>query len=803
MACELSGMGMIKNYFLITLRSLAKNKVFIFINVFGMGIAIACCIVAFLAYAYNSNFDALHVNGSRIYRVTSVRDFENTLTRHGVVPMPLGQIVSKNFGDVNRSTRYFRSYSNLKREDDLFASNLSYVDPDFFEMFTFEFISGRPADLNDKASLFISAEMASRLYKNPAQALDRTVTQVLAGELREFKIAGVFKDPPMNTSFYHDGGSCYANFENMQAEFPTVREDDWRQSNTVFLQIDDPARVNTVHAALQGFAADNNRVREDFIIKEFLLEPLPGMAIKDRIEYTEAWTWVAPPQSAIIGSSIMGVLILLIACFNLTNTAVAISSKRLKEIGLRKVMGGMRAQLIVQFIGETTFICFLALVVGLGFSDLLVQGWNMMWQYMQLTPRDADFTGFLIFLTMVLLVTGILAGSYPAFYISRFEPIGILKGKLKFGGTNVFTRVLLGLQFMISIIAIVSAIGFYQNSKFQRDYDLGYDGRGPIITWINSRSEFDTYRNALQSNPEILSIAGARSGLFSGQDNQTVKVESKQAEVRVIEVGHDYLETMNFKLLEGRNFMRDSKTDERESIIVTEAMAKLFDWTNPVGRQVTVNDSVRLVVVGMVKDVYTQGLWRELEPMMIRFVLPERYTQLVVSTRSESVSRVNDFMRKQWSAVFPNRLYNGYMIAWHANEVHNVNMNIMYMYIFLGLVALMLSTTGLFSLVSLNIIRRMKEIGVRKVLGASVANIARVINAEFFVVLTLASALGCWMSYAMCNALMKSIWRYFQPVNGVTFVTSVVVLFVIAAASVGYKIFTVATMNPVNTLKDE
>src|SRR6187455_3394172 len=157
----------------------------------------------------------------------------------------------------------------------------------------------------------------------------------------------------------------------------------------------------------------------------------------------------------------MSILILLIACFNLTNTAIAISSKRLKEIGIRKVMGSRRKQLIIQFIGETTFICFLALLVGLTFADFLIEGWNLMWGYMKLTPHYADNLKFFGFLAGVLLFTGILAGSYPAFYISKFEPVSILKGKLKFGGTNFFTRILLGLQFSISLIAIVSAIGFF------------------------------------------------------------------------------------------------------------------------------------------------------------------------------------------------------------------------------------------------------------------------------------------------------------------------------------------------------
>jgi ABC-type antimicrobial peptide transport system permease subunit len=794
---------MLQNYFLITFRSILKNKVFILINVFGMGIAIACCIVAYFASEYNSNYDGVHVNGEKIYRVTALREFEGTLTRFGYASMPLGSIVQKSMPDVNQSTRYFYSYSNFKRDNDLFASHLHYVDPDFFRMFTFEFVAGNPSELKDRTSLFLSEEMAVKLFHSPREALGKMVTQVYGPELKELKVAGVFKDPPMNSSFYWKGGSSYLNFENSKDEHAAAREDNWKEVCTLFLQINDASRVKQVHDQLQTFVATNNQAREDFVVKEFLLEKLPGMAIKDRVEFTTAWTFVAPPQSAIIGSAVMAVLILLIACFNLTNTSIAISSRRLKEIGLRKVMGSRRQQLIFQFIGETTFICFLALIVGLAFADFLLQGWNYLWEYMQLTPHYFDSLGFLLFLVGVLLVTGILAGSYPAFYISKFEPVSILKGKLKFGGTNLFTRLLLGMQFAISLIAIVSAIGFYQNARYQSNYDLGFDVRGSVITWLNNQEEVDAYKHALQQNPQIRSIAGARSGVFSNRLQESVKHEAAQLEVDIIEVGDHYLSTMDLKLTKGRDFNQDSESDQRESIIITQKMADEFGWADPIGKEIIWRDSIHLRVIGLVKDIYTQGLWHELDPMMIKYILPKDYTQLIVNTSAAAVPAVNEYMQNEWQKLFPNRLYNGHMMVQSLNDATNVNLSVLYMYIFIGVVAMMLSVTGLFSLVSLNIIKRMKEIGVRKVLGASVANIAMVINVEFFLILVIASAAGSWASYSLCNMLMNTIWRYYQGVGVMTFVVSVILLFMISFAVVGYKILSVATMNPVKSLKDE
>jgi ABC-type antimicrobial peptide transport system permease subunit len=232
-------------------------------------------------------------------------------------------------------------------------------------------------------------------------------------------------------------------------------------------------------------------------------------------------------------------------------------------------------------------------------------------------------------------------------------------------------------------------------------------------------------------------------------------------------------------------------------------MASLFGWEKALGKEVIWKDSVKLYVVGVVKDVYTAGLWRAMEPLMIRYVGPEKYSQIVVNTAAGNVPAINKFMESKWKEIFPNRLYNGNMLSGISDEVEDVNTNIMTMYSFLGVIALMLSATGLFTLVSLNIIRRTKEIGVRKVLGASIGNITRIINTEFFVILVVASLAGSVLSYFAVDLLMDSIWDYYQSTTIVTFIVAILVMFLVATAVVGFKVFSAASMNPVNTLRDE
>jgi putative ABC transport system permease protein len=792
---------MIRNFLLITFRNMMKNKLFIIINIFGMGIAIGCCIVGYFAYEYDSTFDAVHRNGQNLYRVSANRSFNNSVEKFGIVPLPMAGIIDQNIKDVDRITRYIFSYSNLKRESDLFESRLAYVDPDFFNMFTFEFLAGKPSEISDLTTVFISEKMAIKLFGSAAEAYGKPITQVYGTDLKELKIGGVFLPPPMNSSFYYQ--EAYLNYENADDEFKDRKQDDWTQQVTLFLEITNPDRVAAIHKQLQPYTANNNRVREDFIIKEFSLDHFPTMAFFDRDGEVRNWTWEAPPQSAIIGSGVMGILILLIACFNLTNTAMAISSRRLKEIGIRKVMGSVKRQLVFQFLGETLLICLFALIAGLFFGDWLIEGWNQLWEFMHLTPHYLDNVEFFVFLLAVLVFTGILAGAYPAFYISSFEPISILKGKLKFGGSNYFSWILLTAQFSISLIAIISAIAFWQNANYQDEYDLGFNVKGSVIAWLQNKDEVETYRNVLQGNPKITSIAGANSGIFSNRSNEPVKFESQQVKTDIISVGDDYLKTMNLTLTEGRDFIPDSESDKKESVIISQKLATMFGWDKPLGKELLYKDSLKLYVVGVVKDVYTMGLWRELEPVMIRYIGPEKYSQIVVSGNARDVAEINKFMEAKWKELFPYRLYNGNMLARDFQEVSDVNRNILKMFAFLGIAAMMLSATGLFTLISLNIIKRMKEIGVRKVLGASVANITRIINTEFFIILTVSSVLGSVASYFLVDLLMGTIWKYYQASTMTTFVISISLMMIISLLAIAYKVFSAASMNPVNTLRNE
>lgn len=794
---------MIKNYLLITFRSMMKNKVYLFINILGMAVAIACCIVGYYNYDFNAGFDEHHLNRNEIYRVNMIREFQGKATEYGIVPIPLGDIIIQNVKDVDDASRYSGSYADLRVGDEVFDGSMSYVDPGFFNLFTFQFLDGSASAIQDKTRILISDEMAIRLF-GTIQAVGKGVTHLLGeGKVKEFEVGGVYKLPPTSSSFNDPVFTNYENYWDINSEFK--QGTNWYYRNTVFVQLKDVNRISAVENQLKPFKENNNKVREDFIISGFKLDPFVGMAVRD--EYTDrpgTWTRDASPLAAVVGVGVMGIFVLLIACFNLTNTSIAISSRRLKEIGIRKVMGSMRKQLIVQFIGETMMVCFIALLLGMVIADvLLIPAFNALWPYMKLSTNYLGKPDFIILMISTLLFTGLLAGSYPAFYISKFQPTAILKGKLKFGGTNYFTRILLALQFAISLIGIVCSIAFTENAKYQREFDMGFKQKEVLFTWVNSESEFNALRDVMAQNPDVISIAGSEHHLFSSAYNDPIKHEDNEIEVDIMHVGDNYLATAGLTLLQGRDFTKDSETDRKESVIITERVASLFGWDKPLGKEIVWMDTVKLYVIGVVKDVYNNGLWNELDPMMIRYSAPDKYRHLVLTAPVDKIVGVNTYMEEKWKDIFSNRKFSSRYMDDQTVEANTVNNNIVKMFIFLGIVAVLLSITGLFTLVSLNIIKKMKEIGVRKVLGASITNISRVINTEFAIILLVACVLGALGGAWMSEMLMDSIWDFYQKATLTTLVVSSVIILAASALTVSLKTYNTARMNPVDVLRDE
>ncbi|MBS1545525.1 MAG: ABC transporter permease [Bacteroidetes bacterium] len=801
---------MIKNYLLITLRSMMKNKVFIAINIFGMGLAIACCVVAYLNWDFSNGWDSTQVNADRVYRVQFWREFQGKRERYGMAPMPLANYIRQNFKEVNKVVRYMSSYTDVRIGDEVFGTETVFVDSAFFDLFTYEFKYGTANEFFNRGKVLISDEVA-RKYYNTEDAVGKPLTQIVLGKdgvrrPKEFEVGGVFKKLPMNSSFHAEVIMYLDNFWDINLD-PDLSETNWKRwTHALFLEIDDPSKVAGITQQLQQYIEPQNKVREDFKVTAYYLENFNGAMRRNRLNPRLQSDYLRGgiPDEAVTVPVVMSGMLLLLACFNFTNTSIAISSRRLKEIGIRKVMGGMRRQLIFQFLSENLLLCLFGLLMGLLLAEWLVPAYDSLWPWLELHISYRENAGFLLFLSGLLVITALIAGGYPSFYVTSFEPVSILKGKARFGGTNWFTRVLLFGQFLISLLLIIMAVGFYDNGQYQKNYDLGFATHGVISAWVNNEGMYNTYRDALVTNKDIEIIAGTKNHIATSFYNDPVKYESIEKEVDIMDVGDHYLEAMDMTLLEGRGFNKDSETDRKESVLVTEEFVKQFGWKDSaIGKRVVWMDTVQLYVIGVVRNVYARALWAPIQPLMVRYTSPSKYQQLIVKTAPGKMAEVNTYMERKWKEVFPNAQYAGQMIDHELEETNQINDNVVIMFGFLGFFGALMTGIGLFTLVSLNIVKKMKEIGVRKVHGASVTNIAQVINREFVISLGIATIAGGALGYLGSDWLMDAIWEYYKKLGVLSLSISVLAMLVIAVLAVGYKTVSTAMLNPTKTLRDE
>jgi putative ABC transport system permease protein len=792
---------MLKNQLLILFRNLSKNKIVVLINVLGLGTAIGCCVVAYFLYDFNASFDSVYANTASVYRINSVGELKGKQQEFGMVPLPLADGLRQNCKDAERVSRLSKEGVNFRIGKDVFNINTSYVDIDFFTMFNFNFIHGSAAALTSKNTIVVSDQFAFS-YFGKHNAIGEVISQLTDSTTKaDFEVVGVFKTPPFNSSF---SGELYTLYDNYWDASSELGGEGWKKINTLFVSVPKSNRVLTIEKQLQPLTENNNKIEGNSVIHAFKLDPFTGMAVRDEFSnrYGTRNTRGAASLVAIAGFAIMGVLVLLIACFNLTNTAITLSQKRLKEIGIRKVMGSVRSQLIFQYISETLVICFAALLIGFMLADsFLIPAFNELWPMMKI---EADYFGkpdFLIFITSILFITGILAGSYPAFYVSKFNPIAILKGKQQFGGNNMVTYFLLVFQLMLSLVGVVCGIALIDNARWQRNFDMGFKAQEGIITYVNNSSEYERFRNALVTNPDIQYISGSPNHFQSSFYDGQVEYKGFKVATDVMDVGDQYLDATGMTLLRGRFFNPDSESDRKESILVSEELVKQLGWDNPIGKKVVFRDSIKLYVIGVVKDIYS--VWEPLAPMMLRYASPTDVQFVLVRAPQDKLQSVNQFMEAKWKTIFPNRLYTSRFMNSGLQEADMVNTNLLIMFLFLGAVALLLSVSGLFTMVTLNINKRMKEIGIRKLLGASIYNILRIINGSFVIIMGIACLLGAYAGGFLSDILMRNIWDHHQEPTTLTIVLSCATLIIVAMVSIASKTISTANMNPADVIKDE
>lgn len=791
---------MLKNFFKITFRNFRKNKSYVFINMLGLGLSLACCIVGYLNWKFAAEYDQNHANHERIFKVQIYKDVQNQNVPYGISPLPLGEAIKDKITGITHTSRYIETGLVLKKELKVFNQGIAFAEDDFLEMFTYPMKYGNESAFFDRSKIILSNYTANTYFGENVDPTGEIITIIAEdGKQYPMTVGGVFEQIPQNSSVRF---SALTHFDNY-LKIREVENTDWKQFvAATFVMTDGSFPQNLLDDINSNYVEVQNKARDDFKIGSYYAVQLTDLgSIAESIRAN--WLSQPPPPPAVVVPMIMAFLMLLIACFNFTNTSIAISSKRLKEIGIRKVMGSDRKQLIAQFMGENLMLSFLSMLVALGFAYFLVPAYSAMWDFITLELNLVSDSEIYLFLIGLLVLTSVIAGGYPSLYISAYQPVNILRGSLSLGGTNWFSKTLLGLQYMLTIIAMISALAFSNNAEYQSKVDIGFQKENIFGVRVENKSEFDRFYNLVSQMPEIEQLTGTTHHIGWWTYGRTLRAGEQEVESDMMNFSLNYKDLMELSMKDGRYFDKDLyEFDKENSIIMNEALVKEFGWDEPIGKIVQIDDSTRLSVVGVMEDFYMYGFFDPVEPCAFRLADKEEMNFVVIKS-PVTPTELRDKIESKWYEVAPNTPFNATFMDEELAGTDEVNTNISTMFKFLGALALILSSIGLYTLVSLNIIKRVKEIGVRKVLGASINQILVLMNKQFFWLLLIFAILGSVLSYLAIDALMASIFAVYQAISVFTVLAPFILLMFIAVFIASSRIFRTAIKNPVESLRYE
>ncbi len=788
---------MIQNYFKLAFRNLSRNRIYTLINVLGLGVGITLMVWGYQTYRFCFSMDDFHADKEHLFRVVVTRDGNDELK--GICPLPVAQTALRDFASITESVRWDSRGCDIKGDQsEPFSEEVNFTDPAFFSMFNFPLVSGEH-DLSDKNAVLLTEKMVEK-YFGKTDPLGKTLL-LYAGEKRALplQVKGVLKDFPSNSSFRFD---FLTNIENMKtSDSSFLQPDDWKWfADAVILKIPNASDAAHLAADFNQYLPQQNAARLDWKVSSFRLLPLS--TINDQAEYISSNSLVGRPNdAAAYGGLIMACLIFLSACLNFANTTVSRSNRRLREMGVRKVMGGTRTQLMGQMLLE----CAAVVAMAIGVSILMTSWWvptaNSMFEGLE---SHADFLHDVVlqqYLLGLFVFTTVLAGAYPAFYISSFNPTRIFRGAVKFGGTNLFSRVLLGSQVVVSLITVVGGVSFARNATFQKNYDYGYNRSDLIGISVPDQNTYDALRNAVQQLPGVEAVAGTRHHIGFGNRSITVEVAGEKREVNYFEIGENYTQVMNLHALSGRLLEATRESDYNNAVLISQKMAGEFGWTNEeaVGQQIRV-DTATYSVVGTINDIQLH-LFEPLAPAVMRLIKPERYSNLVIKAAPGELISVHDRVKAQWAQLYPLKPFHGFYQDEYAADALKVTNSIATIFTWFSVIAMLLTATGLFALVSLTILKRMKEIALRKVVGAKPRQILLLVSKGYAWIFGIAMIIGCWVGLNFTKFLMDTIFKINVGVESQTMVLAVLAILLIAMGTIGFKVRQALNSNPADVLR--
>ncbi|HEY3402614.1 MAG TPA: ABC transporter permease [Ohtaekwangia sp.] len=790
---------MFRNYFKTSLRSFMRHPLNSFINVFGLSVSIGICVFAYGYARWVYNTDQFHEHKHQVHLVTFFAKRDGTLQQHGNTPRPLGEMLREDFTHIRKVCRIEDRNVVVKFEDNVFHERVRFTDPEFLEMFTFPLKWGTPGSLRDVNSIILSEQKAIK-YFGDANPVGRDILLKFdENHSKVFRITGVAAEFPAAHTIDFGFLINTDNFRTSEAEY---KADDWSAFvHATFIQVDSPADLTAIQQGMEKYKQlQHEAVDEDWAIDSFAFEPLSTLHNRsENMRDYLSWSSASNFKSIMFLGGI-ALFTLLLACFNYINIAITSAARRLKEIGVRKTIGATQRVVIIQFLTENIVVTSFALVLGLIFGITFFIPWfENMWHFnMGFTLND---TNLWIYLPAVLFFTAIASGSYPAFYISRFQATSILKGSIRFDKKNPLTKVFLGIQLVCASIFITAAVTFTQNSDYLANRSWGYQNREALYVSIPDHPAFEKLSALIAQDPHVVSISGSQHHLGNQHTTAVMHMPDRQVEVDKLAVDARYFETMGIALRDGRVFHADAEADKK-AVVVNEALVKNLALTDPVGYTFRI-DSMEYEIIGVVNDFHNYNFSQHIKPTLFTLADEKAYRYLSVKVKPGTERETYKAVQTHWATLYPETPFDGgYQEDVWGNYYEEVDNHASVWKVF-AFIAVVLAGLGLYGLITFNVAGRVKEFSIRKILGAGIRSITDTITRQYLVLLAIAVIIGAPSSYLLINAVFDLAYSYHMPVTFGSVALSMSILLVVILVTLSTQIRKVLKANPVEGLKSE
>ena len=800
---------MLKNYLRSAWRNIWRSKVFSTINILGLSIGLACCVLMFLFIQNELSFDKFHVHAKNIYRVTSEAEGPNGRTNLAVTPAPWAPIMKKDYGEIRNYARLLRAEKTdigQPGQEHFYESDLLYADSTFLDIFSVELKKGNPKTaLQQPSSIILTEETAKKYFGNENPIGKPLEVNSFVGRVT-VQVTAIAKKLPSNSHFKFNSVVSLQTIGDISSFWG------YHMFQT-YLLLNDNSSAGDLEKKLPAFVNKyiiNNPLADGK--QDIHLQPLTSihlhsnmvgeLGVNGDITYIYVFAGVA-------------VFILLIACFNFTNLSTARSLARAKEVGLRKVVGAERKQLLSQFLGETTVFALISLILAIVIAYLILPVFN------RLSDRELhmDFgNNYSLVIVLILLVVGVglVAGSYPAAILSAFKPAEVLKGKFSKGSKGVsFRKLLVTLQFMVSIGLIACTILVNRQLTFLQNKKLGFDKENVVVLSLPKdmdSTKLASFKASLLSDPSILSAAGCSAlpgvSVPVNQVNDGTMDLTKAYSMQMLSVDLDFTNTMKMKLLAGRSFSPDHPTDKTEGFIVNEEAVKKMGWKNPVaaiGKTIQwVRPDVVLKkgkVLGVVENFNINPLKTAVQPLVMHYSAL-RFQYLYVRFNQSQGKAITGIIGNKFHQFYPRQSFEYNFLDDNLNAMYKSEQRLGTIFGYFSFLAIFIACLGVLGLSLYSIQQRVKEIGIRKVLGASVVSITTGLLTEFVrpvLIATIVAAPIAW--YVMYKWLQEFAYRI--NISWWIFIISGVLALLIAMLPLSIQAIRAAIANPVKSLRTE